>query len=167
MFSVRPSEVEDINGIQQVARTTWLETYKGIYPDEFIHNFLNNAYSETSLERSIRRDMGEEERKFFVAINEKNEIVGYAHAMNEDGRVYELLRIYVLPQYHGKGIGTLLIKELRSQIKNLEKLKAWVEKENIVGRMFYENKGFQVIEEKLETLEGKITKLICYEKDFK
>lgn len=162
-YEVRPTRTEDVRGIQNVAQKTWLETYKGIYPVEFIHNFLNQAYSDASLENSIKRDMDSDERKFLVALNEHDEIVGYSHAMIQGDGVYELLRIYVLPGYQGKGIGELLIEGLKNRISNLVVLKAWVEKDNSVGRRFYENKGFQAVEEKEETLEGLTTKLICYE----
>jgi ribosomal protein S18 acetylase RimI-like enzyme len=120
-----------------------------------------------NLKGSIARDKEQQERKFLVALNETdNEVVGYAHAMEKNREDYELLRIYVLPQYQGKGIGKQLLQELKNQIKNLKKIKAWVEKENQIGRSFYENKGFQMVEEKLEVLGDLSTQLICYELNY-
>jgi ribosomal protein S18 acetylase RimI-like enzyme len=53
--------------------------------------------------------------QYYVAENQGNEIVGYIHWSQKSGFrqevVLELEQLAVLPKYHGKGIGTKLIKE--------------------------------------------------------
>jgi len=60
--------------------------------------------------------------QYFVAENQDNEIVGYIHWSQKSGFrsevVLELEQLAVLPKYHGKGIGTKLIKESLPQIKS-------------------------------------------------
>ncbi|NNK95049.1 MAG: GNAT family N-acetyltransferase [Desulfobacterales bacterium] len=57
---------------------------------------------------------------YYVAEIHDNEIVGYIHWSQKSGFrqevVLELEQLAVLPEYHGKGIGTRLIKESLPQI---------------------------------------------------
>lgn len=59
--------------------------------------------------------------QYYVAENQNNEIVGYIQWSQKSGFrqevVLELEQLAVLPEYHGKGIGTKLIKESLPQIK--------------------------------------------------
>lgn len=59
--------------------------------------------------------------QYYVAETQGNEIVGYIHWSQKSGFrqevVLELEQLAVLPKYHGKGIGTKLIKESLPQIK--------------------------------------------------
>ena len=58
--------------------------------------------------------------QYYVAENQDNEIVGYIHWSQKSGFrqevVLELEQLAVVPEYHGKGIGTKLIKESLPQI---------------------------------------------------
>jgi N-acetylglutamate synthase-like GNAT family acetyltransferase len=166
IFHIRPAQIKDIRGVRQVAKETWTDTYKTIYSMDFINRFLDHAYSETSLEQSIRKDEDRPERHFFVAESEQNEVIGYAHVRPEGPGVYELLRIYVSPPFQGSGAGSALLQEIKNQITSLNKLRAWVERKNMAGRRFYEKKGFQAAGEKTETVEGTAIQLVCYERNY-
>lgn len=58
--------------------------------------------------------------QYYVAENQDKEIVGYIHWSQKSGFrrevVLELEQLAVVPQYHGKGIGTKLIKESLPQV---------------------------------------------------
>ncbi len=60
--------------------------------------------------------------QYFVAENQGNEIVGYIQWVQKSGFreevVLELEQLAVLPKYHGKGIGTKLIKKSLPQINS-------------------------------------------------
>jgi hypothetical protein len=84
MLCIRPVQINDINGIRQVARDTWVHTYNNIYSTDFISRFLENAYSEISLERSISRDEEQLERNFFVVVSDDTELIGYGHVKPEE-----------------------------------------------------------------------------------
>jgi hypothetical protein len=76
-FSIRPVKMNDVQGIQRVAQLTWNHTYGTIYTDDFINSFLEQAYSNNSIEATISRDEKREIRKFMVAESESG-IIGYA-----------------------------------------------------------------------------------------
>lgn len=92
-----------------------------------------------------------------------NEVVGYAQTSQVNEEEYELLRIYVRPEYHKMGIGKGFIQEYIQVLKPIKKLFAWVAKENHRGIAFYEKSGFRELEEKIETIEGQSKKQIKYE----
>jgi len=166
MLVIRPVELRDIEAVQNVARQSWIHTYKDIYPNEYIDSFLSRAYSAERLEQSIIRDQNDQGRKFLIAeIHPSEEVIGYVHVMKESEGIYELLRIYLLPENKGMGIGTELINEVQ-KLNGISKLKAWVAEFNQMARKFYEARDFKVINEKIQTDNEFTTKLICYEKLF-
>lgn len=166
MVIIRPIELSDIEAIQKVARRSWIDTYQDIYSNEYIESFLSRAYSSESLERSVLLDQKNEGRRFLVAVLPSTlEIVGFIHVLKESEGCYELLRVYILPEHQGKGIGTELIKEVRN-LNDISKFKAWVEELNHMTRKFYEAKGFKIVGEEVTTDDGYTTTLICYERSF-
>lgn len=56
----------------------------------------------------------------------------------------EIISIYLLPNYVGKGYGKALMKSALSELKmqGYEKIFLWVLEENIRARYFYEQFGF-------------------------
>ena len=64
--------------------------------------------------------------------------------MREDG-TGQLTRIYVLPDWQRKTIGTLLLREGLTALSNQDAHQVFVEveKENRVGKTFYEKRGFR------------------------
>lgn len=124
--------------------------------------FLSRAYSNENLSRSVERDLQSPKRSFLIAEFNK-EVVGYAQTSQINEEEYELLRIYVRPEYHKMGIGKGFIQEYIQVLKPIKKLFAWVAKENHRGRAFYVKSGFKEVEEKIETIEGQSKKQIKYE----
>lgn len=162
MITIRFVSGEDIQHIQSIAHETWIFTYEGIYTKEFIHNFLSRAYSTENLGRSVERDLKSPKRNFLIA-EFNNEVVGYAQTNRVNDEEYELLRIYVRPEYHKMGIGKAFVDEYIQVLNPIKKLFAWVAKENHIGRTFYEKSGFKAAEEKNETIEGQSKTQIKYE----
>ncbi|GGO08363.1 GNAT family N-acetyltransferase [Saccharibacillus kuerlensis] len=154
MITIRFASQTDIPHIQSVARDACTATYSDIYPKTFIENFLNMAYSAENLQRSIERDEQLDNRSFLVAEWE-GEVVGYAQTAKEGEDSYELLRIYIQPEYQHRGIGQRFLRRFLDHLAPSDKLFAWVAKENVMGRAFYEKNGFKHTEEMSEMIEGK------------
>ncbi|MEC0373542.1 GNAT family N-acetyltransferase [Paenibacillus chibensis] len=162
MITIRFVSNEDIPHIQSIAHDTWTFTYDGIYTKEYIHNFLSRAYSTENLSRAVERELQSPERNFLIA-EFNNEVAGYAQTSRVNDEEFELLRIYVRPEYHKMGIGKAFIQEYIQALKPIKKLFAWVAKENHLGRAFYEKSGFQAAEEKNEIIQGQNKIQIKYE----
>jgi ribosomal protein S18 acetylase RimI-like enzyme len=152
-YTIRNMEKEDIKQVQEVAKTSWNATYEGIIPLEIQESFLNSAYNDEMVLKRLDVSL------LYVA-EKDGKIVGFANfsPVKEGGEV-ELGAIYLYPEYQGEGIGTALLQE---GIKNLDGARSVyisVEKENETGTNFYRAKGFRVVSEFDDNLEGHITKM--------
>ncbi len=59
--------------------------------------------------------------------------------------------IFLQPKFHGKGAGKLLMDKAQELHGDLE---VEVFKENLIGRKFYSQYGFEILEEKLHKPTG-------------
>ena len=160
-YSVRPVLLKDINGIQRVAELSWRDTYQSIFPETFIDDFLKRAYSKESLDAVIQRDLTKYERRF-ILVESQEEIVGYAHFSDVSIGEIEILRIYVMPDFQGKGLGKSMILNQLNSDPTIRRIFAWVEEENLKGIGFYEANGFDSGEDKTEEINGQKLRLKKY-----
>lgn len=65
---------------------------------------VSRACSKENLDRAVERDLQKPKRSFLIAELD-NKIVGYAQTSQVDAEEHELLRVYVRPEHHNKGIG--------------------------------------------------------------
>lgn len=152
--NIRKMEKEDIKQVQEVAKTSWNATYEGIIPLEIQRNFLNSAYNDEMMQRRL------EVSSLYVAETD-GKVVGFANfSFVKEGGEAELGAIYLYPEHQGKGIGTALLREGIKNLKNANSVYINVEKENNVGSTFYRAKGFKVVSEFDDNLEGHITKML-------
>ena len=95
-MNIRPLQHNDIEKTAKVHKAA------------FVRQNLSNEWIESNSKAFPRV-------QYYVAENQDNEIVGYIHWSQKSGFrqevVLELEQLAVLPKYHGKGIGTKLIKE--------------------------------------------------------
>jgi ribosomal protein S18 acetylase RimI-like enzyme len=146
---VRELSVRDLRAVQEVARITWAETYRGMIPDDERTSFVERAYSEESLR--LRMETG----VFLVAVWH-GEVVGFADfgpVPDRPGEV-ELAAIYVLPTMQGRGIGTRLLESGMSRFASAGSLTLRVARNNLGGRRFYEARGFRVTGEHVWRTSG-------------
>jgi len=154
VIQVRKMKKKDIPHVQHVAKASWHATYKGIIPRHIQDNFLQNAYSSHAMKQRLKHS------HFFVAETDRN-IVGFANYSPVDyqGKV-ELGAIYLLPAFQGKGAGTALLLKGIEKLQGLREIHLSVEKNNVVGKNFYEAKGFEVVSEFDEDFNGHMLRTI-------
>jgi len=140
-FIIRNMSKKDIKEVQDVAKRSWNSTYQGIIPKDIQEKFLKAAYSNEMMEKRLHKSI------VFVAEME-NKVVGFANFMpvNDEGQS-ELSAIYLYYDYQGNGSGTALLKKGIKELKGVKEIFIDVEKENDIGRIFYEAKGFKKIKE--------------------
>ncbi|MFJ3387420.1 MULTISPECIES: GNAT family N-acetyltransferase [unclassified Lysinibacillus] len=143
----------DIISVQEIAKKSWHQTYKGIIPIEIQDCFLQAAYSSDQLLSRLEKSL------FLVAILEES-IVGFANFSNVVDGEAELYSIYLLPETQGKGIGTTLLQEGIKMLPDLTSLLVCVEKENTKGMNYYQAKGFKKLEEFDELFDGHLLKTV-------
>ncbi|WP_438313019.1 N-acetyltransferase family protein [Sporosarcina sp. FA9] len=153
-FIIRTMIKEDIEKVQDVAKRSWNATYDGIIPHSVQEKFLNSAYSDEMMGKRLKGSF------LFVAEME-NEVVGFANFTPvNDAWQSELSAIYLYPHCQGKGIGTALLEKGIKRLEDIKEIYINVEKENVVGRTFYEAKGFKTIKEYDDNFDGHILKTV-------
>lgn len=153
-FTIRKMQPEDIKQVQNVAKTSWNATYKGIIPLEVQENFLKTAYNDERMKQRL-------ERSFLFVAEIADEVVGFANfsPVREDG-IVELGAIYLYPEQQGKGIGSALLQKGIDDLDGIKEIYINVEKDNKIGKTFYEAKGFEVVKEFDDEFDGHILKTV-------
>ncbi|MER2048318.1 MAG: GNAT family N-acetyltransferase [Solibacillus sp.] len=154
MVIIRKMHVEDIPQVQDVAKKSWNATYEGIIPFEIQEKFLKVAYNNDRMKQRLERSF------LFVAEIDSN-VVGFANfsPVNDEGKA-ELGAIYLYPEYQGKGIGSALLQKGINELEGVEEIYINVERDNEIGKSFYDAKGFQVLKEFDDDFEGHILKTV-------
>lgn len=137
---IRQMDEGDIHLVQEIAKLSWHDTYRGIIPLDIQDQFLAMAYSNESLKRTLHSS--------YIYLAEMAEgVVGFANfsPRRKDGST-ELGAIYLLPEYQGQGIGTALLMHGINQLE-AEAVYIFVEKNNQTGLTFYKARGFKKLAE--------------------
>lgn len=139
MVSIRVAEVRDAAAIAHVHVQSWLTTYRGLVPEEYLAS-LNEAERVPLWQEWLIRDIS-----VFVAEIE-GKIVGFASGgpIREPLAAYEaeLYTIYLLEKAQGRGIGRGLLSAVAKALvrKDHTSMLAWVLAQNPAVR-FYEKAG--------------------------
>ena len=164
MVNIRFANLEDVNAIATIHVTSWQETYRGMMPDSVLDTL--------SVERraNLWKHVIEESTRAHpvIAVAEhSNRIIGFANygKEREGDPDYEgeLVALYMLKQFHGQGIGRILIQKSAEGLLNLgmSSMLVWVLKENPAQR-FYEHMGGVYLKEKSFAMEGNTLMEIAY-----
>ena len=132
------TENDDYSAIRSIYEQSWKYAYKGIIPQDYLDNIPKTKWGGNILKNG-RTEIGA-----FI----DGKIVGTAsfcpsrwEKFNSCG---EVVTIYLLPEYMGKGIGTMLmnacVQEL--QLLGFTTIILWVLEDNYSARHFYEKYGF-------------------------
>lgn len=146
MTIIRPATADDAPAIAHVQVKTWQSAYRGIVADEFLDTFSESHRTSRWTEIFQHPD-----QITFVAEDEGDGVVGFANGGSErSGREDfrgELCGLYVLPEWHGKGIGRRLVATFaRSLIDSgFDTMLVWVLADNPFRR-FYEHLGGRLID---------------------
>jgi ribosomal protein S18 acetylase RimI-like enzyme len=127
-------------------------------PDEY----AKGAFSERTLLEAYTSGKS----TFYIALENKCEILGFAQAVRRDLQSVELDRIVVFPENTRKHIGTRLLNAvvLDEKLKGSRSIVVNAGKEERHARLFYEKNGFKLVKERTTEYPwgSKIT-LVTYE----
>src|SRR5262245_37114517 len=114
---------------------------------EELLEYLENTYSPIKLAKSLR----DEDNVYLLAFFD-NETAGFAkikkYSLNEhieSVAQMELQKIYVLQEFHGNGIGSALLKEVKNLAKEVDPDYIWLDTHisNDNAIRLYEKNGFK------------------------
>lgn len=119
-FHVCDAVLSDVKGIAQVNFTAWRETYCGLIEDDFLNSISVERYKERW---HLILSRGDSHSFVIVIKNSEEEIIGYCSGgkarepfQHFEGEIYAL---YLLKNFHGKGIGKRLFTEALKKLKGM------------------------------------------------
>lgn len=138
--------INDIVELQKVGRQSFQETFAESNSEENMNSYLEEGFSLEKLTQELNNENSE-----FYFVKTDNKIIGYlkvnfGDAQTEliDNKGFEIERIYVLKEYHGKKVGQLLYDKAIEIAKGKEVDFVWlgVWEHNNRAIRFYEKNGF-------------------------
>ena len=164
MVRYRVLRRKDVPEVQSVALKAWKFAYRRYGLSlKLIEKFVLERYSTDSFEKTVLPSIQKGEAQFYLA-TEKGKIIGYSNT-GPGVWGWELYRIYLLPEYIGKGVGKrlLLLCEDFLRGKKARKYHAYVWEKNKAALDFYKRNGFARLEGKNKNkveicIEKKLTK---------
>jgi ribosomal protein S18 acetylase RimI-like enzyme len=140
--------VEDAAGIATVHVRTWQSAYRGIVPDAHLDSLSIEQRTQIWQERLSQPHANS--FTFVAEDQQTGQIVGFATGgrIAEERAPYtgELYAIYVLPEYHGRGLGRKLVRTVAESLLSigLDSMIVWVLADNS-ARNFYRALGGEYI----------------------
>ena len=126
---------EEIEGKSLVHWQTWREAYDDLLPEEFQETmtldrcrFLSQKYPENTL----------------IAMDGKKVVgfISYGNYRDEIIQAGEIIALYVLKDYYGKGVSKQLMHAAFVALNQFSKIYLWVLKDNKRAIAFYQKMGF-------------------------
>jgi GNAT superfamily N-acetyltransferase len=141
-ISITIAKSEDARTLAQIKQRIWLDTYLneelGITADDvYAKDFLCEERIAKRAEH-MSRDDGVN-RTLAARIDER--IVGYGRAVKGE-TADEIVTLYVLPEWQGMGVGSLLLRHLLEWLGGRHPVKLGVVPYNAKAIRFYEKFGF-------------------------
>lgn len=150
---------DDRMAISKVYEESWKYAYKGIIPQDYLDAIPEGRWAS---------GIDHPNRKTLVCVDD-GRIVGTSSFCKSRFEQFpdwgEVISLYLLPDYMGKGYGALLLEAAVTALERLgyEDVFLWVLEENSRARRFYEQHGFSLSTDFLDdTIGGKNLREVRY-----
>lgn len=145
---IRRGAIKDVTLLQTIGRKTFDDTFGGTCTKEDMKYVLEKYFNTAQCEKELL-----DEQDYFYFLEEEGLVKGYIrlNALHEvpfdqlkSFRCLELVRLYVLKEFHGTHVSTELIQFAFEFAKNegYQKIYLSVWEYNFRARGFYEKHGF-------------------------
>lgn len=145
--------------ISKVYEESWKSAYKGIIPQDYLDSIPEGRWAP---------NLDNQSWNTLVCID-NGKIIGTSSFCKSRFEQFqgwgEIISIYLLPDYIGKGYGKILMEAALLELKKqgYKNIFLWVLEENIKARNFYEHYGFLQTDDILEnTIGGKDLREVRY-----
>ncbi len=141
---ILPATEDHLPALAKLAGVIWRQHYPGIISPAQIDYMLARMYSLDTLREQIQsRDI------WFVRLLVADRFVGFASCgPTPEAGVSKLHKCYLLPEMHGRGLGSLLLQHCERAVHRLgaRRLILAVNKRNLKAVAAYQRNGFTVAE---------------------
>ena len=143
MILIRKGTEEDMPIISRLAELIWPQTYSDYINEDQLRYMLDLMYNEKELLSQLKLGYT------FLIAEDGSKDLGFACSSLVDAatQTYKLHKLYVLPEMHGKGIGKILINEIKNLAeRNGGKYLQLNVNRNNKAKDFYQKGGFKIKE---------------------
>ncbi len=150
------TQKDNLLEISSIYERSWKHAYKNMIPQAYLDSIPSGQWvNKTGMNHLV--------------VIEDGQMIGTAGFCRSRWEKYsdygEIVSIYFLPAYMGKGYGRLLLNRCMEELKQcgFDKILLWVLEENHRARKFYEKNGFicsEVFRE--DTIGGKDVREVLY-----
>ena len=142
VFNIKTATPAEIPAIQEIISQTWEPTYRHIISPAQIGYMYDEIYQHDALQQQMA-----EGQRFFILYENEVPAAFASYSPHEVG-TYKLNKLYVKPDYQGKGYGSLLLWQVEqdAMARGGKFLILNVNRHN-QARQMYEKAGFKVIKE--------------------
>lgn len=146
MIHIRQISLQDLPALQTIGRKTFVETFAEGNSEENLANYVAEGFSVEKLSNELENKNSE-----FYFAEMDGRVLGYlkvnigdAQSEQQDPDALEIERIYVLQEFHGKEVGSLLYQQALSIAHERKAPYIWlgVWEHNPRAIRFYEKQGF-------------------------
>lgn len=136
--------------ISRIYEQSWKFAYKGIIPQAYLNSIPKGQWCGAF----------DNPERYTLVMLDGDKIIGtssYCKSRFEDYKGWgEIISIYFLPEYMGKGYGKYLFEQAVKELTAMgfEKIFLWVLEDNHRARCFYEKCGFESSGEYMDTAIG-------------
>lgn len=142
-ITIKPMETDaEVRGKAYVHWKCWQTTYPGLVSQAYLDAFTLEKSQEKAL---LWRDN-------LLVAKDGDRVVGFAGYGDrgpEASDVGEVFALYVLPAYHGTGVGQQLLDAALNRLSDYPRICLWVLRGNARAIRFYEKNGFHATGEEL------------------
>lgn len=139
---IKAATVEHLPAIRDLAAVIWHAHYPGIISPEQIDYMLGRMYALETL-----RDEMQTQSIRFERLLLDNALVGFAaYGPLDEPKIWKLHKLYLLPDQHGKGLGSRLLRHCENQSRSLgaQRMLLNVNKRNARAIAAYQRNGYVV-----------------------
>ena len=129
---------DDLFEISNIYEKSWKYAYRNIIPQDFLDSIPAGRWADRVIAEGI----------YSLVLTKGSVMVGTASFCRSRWQEYsgygEIISIYLLPEYIGKGCGGPLLRACLEELKKMgfERILLWVLEDNHRARKFYEKYGF-------------------------
>jgi diamine N-acetyltransferase len=146
-ITIRRALIADAARLSEISRQTFYDTFTGTCTEEDMQYFLEKYFNLEQVQRELIN-----ENDFYYLAETAGRVIGYLRFMEDfesfpemkHWKSLELKRIYVLKEFHGKGIAQQLMDFTLhyAKVNNYEVVWLGVWEHNNRAQKFYEKYGF-------------------------
>lgn len=143
-ITVQKATVDDVKAISEICSSSWIETYQGIYPENYIQQVIREYYNPERVTKEVL-ETSKYWNGYWVA-KRGNQVLGCIGGGVDDQNAGHVYVFYVRPDIKRQGVGSALLEGLTAYQKATYGITdQWitsVTEGNRIGIAFYEKSGF-------------------------